>query len=394
MRATVFDRIEDAGAGWDALAPAEFHFSRPFLQVMRDARVEDARYRYVVLEDGGAPVALTVLTRFRFRIDCLSRDPWTRLLRRSLPGLLDVPVVCCGIPASFGQHHLHLLRPSLADEVVRRVHACMEEWAREERCAMLFFKEWNPGHPVHSALRRAGYLPLPTLPDHRVSCGDSGVERFLGSLRSPYRRRYREAAALMSGPGPHWQRGPLRLERLAFGPAHVADFHRGYLCVMERATMRLETYPLAFFERLAGSPLAAFLLRLRRADTEERLEALMIPSGDVLTFALIAKERARYGASLYRMLLQCMVLHALDAGYRELRLGQTSDYAKCSVGATPVRLETLVRVRSEWKHRLVARVSARLFPERASPRLSVFRSDELPQPVTAPGAGRPPLVAC
>ena len=377
MHVASFTRVEDIPAAtWDAIAPADFFFQRSFLKVMQASAVEQARYRYLVLLEDTTPVGLAVLSAFTLKLDLLASDRWIRAARQWLPALLDVPIVCCGIPASYGQHHLHLVRDVDARAAVDRVHRYMEEWADEERCGMMFWKEWNPCQLVYGPVREAGYLPLPTLVDHRVRVtGD--VDAFLGSLRSSYRRTYRAAAALMRARGPVRIAGLLSLEESRFGPEHVDAFHQGYLQVMSRTPVRLETYPAAFFHALARSSMDVRLLRLSHRVHDESLAALLYASGPVLTFALIAKERPHYQASLYTTLLQCIVLYGIENGFSEVRLGQTSSHAKCSVGAQPWRLETLIRMRAPWKHALLERFGSMLFPETETPRFSVFREQEV-----------------
>lgn len=376
--------IDDVpGPLWDAAAPADFFFRRDFLRVMEVSRVENARYRYVLLLEEGAPVGVAVLSAFTLKLDLLSGDPWILRLRRWLPALLDVPMICCGIPASFGQHHLHVTRPDLVGAAVERVHACMDGWARETGCGMLVWKEWSPAQGIRDHARAAGYLALPTLPDHIVRPLPASIEAFIAGLRSDYRRKYRTAAALMRGPGPVRTYGGLRLEEARFTPADAASFHQGYEQVLGRTPVRLETYPAAYFHHLASSPVDVRLLRLEHPLHRQSLSALLIPAGRTMSFALVAKDRPRYDDSLYTLLLQCIVLAGIRGGYEEVKLGQTSSYAKCSVGARPRRLETFIRLRGALKQRALERFGSLLFPEVATPRLRVFKdeSSESPEPL-------------
>ncbi|MBR9988506.1 MAG: GNAT family N-acetyltransferase [Gemmatimonadetes bacterium] len=358
---------------WDDVAPADFFFSRAFLRVMEESGVEDARYRYIVLHDGGRPIGQAVLSAFTLRLDLLARDPWIQRVRALFPRLLDVPIVCCGIPASYGQHHLHVARPEHAAEAVRAVHEAMESWAAEIGAGALFWKEWHRVQAAYGAIPALGYVGLPTLPDHHVTKLPSTIETFMASLRSQYRRKYRPVAELMNGPGPVWAAGALQLEDLPFTERQAAGFHRGYVSVLNRADVRLEMYPPAFFRQLASSPLDVRMLRLTGCRTGESLAALVVPSGDVLTFILVSKERAFYRDALYSNLLRCIVLYAIHNGFREVRLGQTSNYAKGSLGAEPVPLETFVRLRTAWQHELLKRFGHMLFPDTAVPRFHVFR---------------------
>lgn len=359
---------------WDAVAPPDFFFRREFLGVMEDSSVEEARYRYVVLEAKGETVGLAVLSAFTLRLDLLAGSPWLQMLRRVSPGLLDVPMVCCGVPASFGQHHLHVTRPELREAALRQVDRCMERWAGELGYGLLLWKEWSPDQGLGASARAAGYHVLPTLPDHVVRPLPPDESTFVAGMRSAYRRKYRKAVRLLDGEGPLWESGAFLLQESPFTPADVPDFHRGYASVLRRAPVRLETYPVAWFEKLARSGLDVRLLTLKNRGQDEALSALLIPSGErALNFALVAKERARYRNALYTTLLQCIVLLGIRRGVAEVRLGQTSTYAKCSVGARPRRLETFLRFRGALAHRVMERLGPRFFPEPEPARLRVFR---------------------
>ena len=373
MRAEIHTRIDDVPDVWEALAPPDFFFQRAFLRVMQESAVEDARFRYVVLRDGDEAAGLAVLSRFMLKLDLLSSDPWIGRLRRWLPSLLDVPMICCGVPASFGQHHLHIVRPELREDAVRSVDRCMEAWAEETRTGMLVWKEWSPVQGMCEHARAIGYAVLPTLPDHRLGLLGGTVDAFVASLRSSYRRKYRAAAALMREEGPYRAAGPLRLEERPFTPDQAEDFHRGYERVMDRTPVRLETYPPAFFRNLAASPLGARTLHLSNDENGQSLMALLIPGGPALTLGLVAKDLAHYDGGLYTVLLQCIVLRGIEGGFREVRLGQTSSYSKCSVGAQPRRLETFIRMRGTLKHRALKRLGGLLFSEVETPRLRVFK---------------------
>jgi len=357
---------------WELATPAAFFFRRSFLGVLESSGVEAASYRYLLAFDGAEPVAAAVLSRFTLRLDLLSGDRWVKALRRLAPTLLDIPMVCCGVPASFGQHHLHVTDPRFTEEAIRLVHGAMEAWAEETGTGLLAWKEWSPGAGLSDAARALGYAVLPTLPDHVLEPLPASVSDLTGRLRSAYRRKYRTATALVGGGGSAVE--GFSFEVRPFTALDAADFHRGYLAVLDRTPVRLEEYPPAFFAHLAGSDLRPELLTVRDGSYDASITALLIPGGDTLWFALVSKERPRYENALYTLLLQCIVLHAIDRGFRRLHLGQTSEYAKRSVGARPHRLETFIRLRTPWKNRLFHRVGGAFFPEVRSPELHVFRT--------------------
>jgi hypothetical protein len=371
--ATAYSRLDDiSGEVWDALVPPEFFFQRDFLRVMEASGVEEARYRYLVLHEREVPVGIAVLSAFTLRLDLLSGEKWVARLRRWMPGLLDVPIVCCGIPASFGQHHLHVKAHVRLGEAFRCVHREMDAWAAQEGQGLLVWKEWSPEQGVGERAAEDGYVVLPTLPDYVIDPLPETVEAFVGALRSDYRRKFKRAVQIMTGEGPTWTHGAYRLEEGAFAESDAEEFYRGYLKVMDRTAVRLETYPRAFFDNLARSDLAAFTLRIVNESVGGSILALLIPGGRTLSFVLVAKEHARYDDALYTLLLQCVVLYSVRRGFCSVRLGQTSSYAKSSVGAEPRHLETFLAMRTPLKHQALKWVGPQLFPATRSPDLRVF----------------------
>ena len=377
MRAETYNTVADVpDALWDAVAPPDFFFAKAFMEVMERSGVEDARYRYVILFEGDEPAGLAVLSRFLLKLDLLTGDKWVKRARRLVPKLFELPIVACGVPASLGQHHLHVVAPESTAAAVQCVHDCMEAWAREERCTMLVWKEWSEDQGLREFARAQGYAPSPTPPDHELPDLPATVEEWVGSMRSSYRRKYKEALALMEGDGPVWTSGKLRLEEGPFTVEVADEFNAGYLKLMDRTKVRLETYTPDFFRGLATSTLDTRALRLTNDENGESLIALMIAAGDVLAFALVAKDHADYEDALYAILLRCIGLYAIKRGFREVRMGQTSSYSKMSMGAQPRRLESYLRMRGRLRHKALERFGSVLFPEEPTPDLSVFKDAE------------------
>jgi hypothetical protein len=377
MRAETYDSVDEVpDAIWDAVTPSDFFFTRAFTEVMERSGVEDARYRYAVLYEGDEPVGQATLSRFVVKLDLLTGDKWVKRARRLIPKMFELPVVSCGVPASLGQYNLHVVRPELQEAAIRCVHDTMEAWAQEERCTLLVWKEWSEDQGVREHLDALGYVAAPSLPDHALPDLPNTVEEYVGSMRSSYRRKYKEALALMEGDGPVWTSGKLRFEEGPFTVEVADEFYGGYMKLMDRAKVRLETYTPEFFRGLAESTLDTRALRLTNEENGESLLALMIAHGDVLAFALVAKDHADYEDALYAILLRTLALYAIKGGFREVRMGQTSSYSKMSMGAQPKRLEVYLKVRGKLRHKVIARFRSVLFPEEPTPDLSVFKDAE------------------
>ena len=377
MRAETYNTVDDVPDEiWDAVAPPDFFFTKAFTEVMERSGVEDARYRYVVLFEGDEPAGLAMLSRFLLKLDLLTGDKWIKRARRLVPKLLELPIVCCGVPASLGQYNLHVVAPESMEAAIQTVDACMEAWAKEERCTLLVWKEWSENEGIADLARAQGYVAAASLPDHELPDLPATVEEYVGSMRSSYRRKYKEALALMEGEGPAWTSGKLHFEEGPFTVEVADEFYAGYMKLMDRAKVRLETYTPEFFRGLATSTLDTRALRLTNEENGESLLALMIAAGDVLAFALVAKDHADYEDALYAILLRCLALYAIKGGFRQVRMGQTSSYSKMSMGAQPKRLEAYIKVRGRVRHKLLERFGSVLFPEEPTPDLTVFKDAE------------------
>lgn len=377
MRAETYDTVDKVPDPiWDAVASPDFFFTRAFTEAMERSGVEDARYRYVVLFEDDELVGLATLSRFLLKLDLLTGDKWVKRARRVIPRMFELPIVACGVPASLGQFNLHVVRPELQEAAIRCVHETMEAWAQEERCTLLVWKEWSEDQGVRKPLRDLGYVAAASLPDHSLPDLPGTVEDYVGSMRSSYRRKYKDALALMEGEGPVWTSGKLRFEDGPFTVEVADEFYAGYMKLMDRAKVRLETYTLEFFRGLATSALDTRALRLTNEENGESLIALMIAQGDVLAFALVAKDHADYEDALYAILLRSLALYAIKGGFREVRMGQTSSYSKMSMGAQPKRLDAYIKVRGKLRHKAFERFSSVLFPEEPTPDLSVFKDAE------------------
>ena len=134
--------------------------------------------------------------------------------------------------------------------------------------------------------------------------------------------------------------------------------------------------PVTVVRGLATSTLDTRALRLTNEENGESLLALMIAAGDVLAFALVAKDHADYEDALYAILLRCLALYAIKGGFREVRMGQTSSYSKMSMGAQPKRLDAYIKMRGRLRHKLLERFGSLLFPEEPTPDLTVFKDAE------------------
>lgn len=365
LRTQIYRHINELDAKlWQTAVPGEFFFSYPFLRLLSESRVENALYRYLIFSFDNKPVGAAVLSHFILQLDLLTGDKTIAFLKSIFPRLFQISMVCCGLPVSYGQRNFFFNMHELKQEAIAKVHKEMLNFASEVNADLLLWKEFNPSEQVFPFLKEMNYVALPTLPDNKVFFQKDNLQDFLQSLRSPYRRKFRDLLPLFSLNGTSWQQHHLLFEETPFTETDTDEFYRGYMKLMARTHVKLEIYPKEFFHLLAREKgLNTRLLKFTNTETEEKLTALVIPNQNVLYFVLISKPQANYEGPFYRLFMQVIVLYALKMGYEVLHMGQTSYYAKMCAGARPWRLETYILMRKKWKQKLMQKWGHLLFPE-------------------------------
>ncbi len=371
----VYSRILDLpDLDWENCVRGHFYSSIPFLHTLALAEVEYAHYRYLLFYEQDRAVGAAVLSRFDLNLDLLAGIPWLTRIKRKWPGLLRVPMICCGIPASFGQHNIHWTDNSFRNEIIGLTHTSMVKWAVESNTNLVLWKEFNPDQLIFPILKQKDYINLPTLPDNIIEYPPGGIDGFLREFRSPYRRKYALAWSLINDEHDRHNSGFV-LNVTPFSIEHVDQFNKGYQMLMERTPVKLEEYPNEFFKLLSDVASPRILhFQLENLRESRSISSLVIQDDGIMFFILVSKEDERYNKSHYTNLIRCMVLYGAHKGVRRIHLGQTSYYSKLTCGSELKRLETYIYFRSRTKNKIFKRLGKLLFPEIALPTINAFSS--------------------
>ncbi|MGE5179680.1 MAG: GNAT family N-acetyltransferase [Bacteroidota bacterium] len=356
---------------WDSLHdPGDHHASYRLLRVCRDARIEDARYHYVLIREGRRLVAAAALTRLTVSLDLLAPRA-VRLLARSarvaLPRFLRIPVLFCGLPVSFGGSSLRLSPDADPERVLPVLVRAMEEVAEAEETTLLCFKEHTDAERARlDVLSSLGYFRAPSLPGFSLAIEWPTFDDYVAAMRAGYRRQLRATLAARRA-------GGLTLRTVHDWSSECPRIHALYEQVMDRAEFQLERLPLAFFTRLAeemGCDARALLLE---RDGSLEAAAVLLDGCGMVTFLLagIDYERNRTDRA-YQNLVAEVVAEAIHSGARRLELGQTSMALKSRLGGVPAARWIYLKHRGGLRHAALRRVSPWLFPNPAVPVRHVF----------------------
>ena len=156
-------------------------------------------------------------------------------------------------------------------------------------------------------------------------------------------------------------------------------FYELYLQVMDRAAVKLEVLNRSFFENFFEA-MEAEIRILAMVYRGEVLGVFVLALvEDELTFIWTGKEAARDKYDTYFNLMNAMMCYALDQGCERLILGQTSFYAKQRIGGIVEDLFLYFKCHQGWKHWILEKLNAQLFPRLELPELRVFKDDPEPE---------------
>lgn len=385
---------------WDGLLPAPSIFqSHRFIRTVEESGVEGARLWYLVFYHEAAPVAAAVLSAFPVALDLLTSEelPWVHRLRRYFPHFLRPTILCCGLPISVGHHQLLISDPVYGPAVLRALAQEMERIGREKGIDLLVVKEFPEGESsVADGLMQHGYFQAPSIPTMQLPLAWSSFGDYLEALRHPYRRRALRILRSTGGRAPLIRRPGEEMEDdrpgLLLGSSDSCPpglFYELYLSVMERAMVKMETLPALFFEKLfelMGQDLK--ILAVKEGKVWHAV-ALLLEEGDRLILFLVGMEDPRdHPIQPYFNLLYGLTAVAIEEGYGNLALGQTTYWAKQQLGAEAIPVYFFMRARHPLKHMLLRLGKQRLFPSLSLRRPRVFKNSPGAAPVSITATAR------
>jgi len=309
-------------------------------------------------------------------------------VRRLMPGFLKLPVLFCGLPVSAGQSHLALAPQADPDGVLAQVDAAMGRLARQHRAWLIVLKEFAPEELGHAdRLLGLGYLRGDSFPMNHFPARFKSFEEFCASLRSHYRYKIRRSQK-------KFFRAGFQVEHLSGQAAverYTDEVHRLYESVVERAEVRLECLPRAFFVELVRQfPEEVRFLAVVR---DRRIVAFSwaLLADEVYQNLFIGLDHAwNAQADLYFNLMTEDLAYALGQGVRDIRVGQTADVFKSRLACDARPRSVYVKGAGRVMGYLV-RATARWFfpPPAPPPRRDVFREEPVEDAAEDPCSALP-----
>lgn len=359
---------------WNSLlAPADLQLTHRFVVSCQDSGIEDARYWHLTIFEGGMLQCIATLSRMTVSLDLLSGNvirTAIRKLRRFKTRFMQVPVLFCGLPVSFGQPGLRLRSGARVPTIMAAIASQMEMIARQHDIPLLCFKDLDPKLAAEAdVLGSCGYFQAPSLPACSLSLRWDSFEQYISCMRAGYRRQARRTLH-------HREELGVQVRVVEDFSDHLEAIYSLYSQVMDRAPHQLERLNQAFFGELnrnLGTQAPAIIL-----ESEGRVlaAAILLTTPGHMTFLLAGIDYSlnqKYQS--YHVLVLEVVAQAIRSGAKCLEMGQTSYALKSRLGGCPVPRYLYLRHRTTLNHRLLQRASGWLFPTVDVPRRRVFKGE-------------------
>lgn len=369
-------------AAWDSILDDTdiFHRHR-FIKLVEDSKVENAEFSYLAFYDQQKLVATTVLSAFSISLDLfIGNSGLAKAVKKIFPKLFSIKILVGGLPASFGQSNLKWIDDTYTTELTRLIADEMYAVAEAKKIKFLAIKEFaGPEAAALKGFEQKGFFLANSIPYMYIDIGWDSFRDYLAALRHPYRRKI----LLSLKKAGHTEPVITPLENYdgntdtaawvlaSPGDDFANDFFPTYLRVMERTPVKLETLNKAFFENMQQQKedyqVLHFIAKGKLLST-----AVLVFSGDTLTFMLVGRENEKDGYDSYFNLVYGILALAIQRGVRRLKLGQTAYWVKKCIGGIAEDEFLYFASRRPLIHRLLKRFKNALFPETDLESLHVF----------------------
>jgi len=323
---------------WNSLIHSEWDvaMSQPFVHLIEATLSDQARFWTIAIRDRQRRLAAAACLSL-FETDVMQAAPQflqsaVEWVRSFWPQFLKSKVLFCGLPLPPGELHLRIRESTDPQPVLQLLTQVMLTIARQEKAALLVFKEPDTEEmKVLAGLQTLGFINGEMEPLYQLPCAFKNFQEYQSALRSSYRHQVQANVKKFKASG-------LKAEHIV-DPQEIharftAEVHQLYLNVWKKAKEKLECLPLSFFRDLPQVLPGLVSFTLISDGDKPVAFSLGIVEGEIYHNMYVGLDYSyTEKADLYFNLFY----HELDAafGYRkkQIWLGQTSGVFKSRLGA-------------------------------------------------------------
>jgi predicted N-acyltransferase len=255
-----------------------------FIAGLETSMKQMCRFWYVlVYEDSNRPVACAGLAAMTVDLTDFADRRLAWIIKQApkwLSRFRRLKVLFCGLPGSPGDKSLMLTSPDASPQILSMLDAVMCNLAAEIKVDAIIYKEFERGDlGSMDALLDLGYRRISIPPMHLLRPSFENFSQYCAALKTRYRQQINRSTRKLKNSGikPLVLTDPEEITKV-----YTPDVHSLYCEMVRKSDVKLELFPIEYFQQLA--------LRL---EGEVELIALMRDSR-VLAFGWCLHDRSTY----------------------------------------------------------------------------------------------------
>ncbi len=356
MDIKIVRKIADIPAGdWNKVFP-EAGENYYFLKTLDESNLSQFSFYYILVYDKDTPVGAASCFIMNFPLDITVTGRLknvTSFFKKILPSILNPKILICGLPN--GQGRIGIAADPAV--VIRAIYDGMEEIARQEKAAVIVFKDFNLSY--REALDKhldAGFFRIASLPFTEMDISFASFDDYLETLsyisRSGLRRKFRkigkEAKIGLEITG--------KLEETVLDEAYAL-----YLQTYERKEVGLEKVPVDFFRNISKNmPDETKFFLWRIDDSLVAFSYCLASGGRFIDYYLGFDYSVAYQYHLYFVRFRDQLNWCIENKIGKYEFGPTGYESKRRLGFKVVPLFNYVKNRNKFLNPVFKAFSHRL----------------------------------
>ncbi len=349
-------KIAEIPAGdWDRVFPAtgENYY---FLKTLEESNLLQFSFFYILVYDKDTPVGAASCFIMNFALDITVTGKLKRVtgfIKNIFPYILNPRILICGLPNGQGRIGI-AADPGM---VIKAICEGMEEIARQEKAAVVVFKDFNFSYrAVLDKCLDAGFFRMVSLPFTEMNIHFASFDEYLNTLsyisRSGLRRKFRKIGEgikiglEITG----------KLEENVLNEAYAL-----YLQTYERKEVGLDKVPVDFFRNISKNMPEETKFFLWRIDN--RLVAFsycLASGGHFIDYYLGFDYSVAYQYHLYFIRFRDQLNWCIENKIKKYEFGPTGYESKRRLGFRLVPLYNYVKHRNRFLNPVFKAFSHRL----------------------------------
>jgi len=340
-------------------APENYYF----FKTIDESGFDQFKFFYIMVYDKEIPVAAAPSFVMRFDLDMTVKGllrVFYKAVERVIPNIFTPKILMIGIPMGQG-------RVGIApghDGVFEVLCGCFEKIARQERAALINFKDFtNEYEGMLRPLLKRGFIKIESLPSTDMDISFSSFEEYLKSLgrvsRDGIKRKFKKTDS----------RVKFDLEITpSLDEASLTQVHALYLQTLERQDIGLERLPLDFFRMISKNMPGEIKYFLWRMNGKIVAFALCIISEDqFIDYYLGFDYSVAHEYNLYFIRFRDLMNWCIEHGMKRYEMGPTTYEPKRRLGFRFIRLFFYMKHRNPIINPFLGFISYFMKPESFDP---------------------------